>query len=174
MARRSKLKSALEERADAIQFIRTELYDATGLTAEPDFQEIDQPGELLIEVRLPDVGGYPPDEVAKLVTSESRQLGVLSAWTEQAEPGLPRTVPSCVVDVFECEALDLALRAHRDGLPTARWHQPSPMQSPHWLLIVPGIDAGRKAVVGTCRRTGYYYRFSASKARSLVLTPALA
>lgn len=148
MARHGKLKVAVEDRADALQLVRAELYAATGLTAEPDFQEIDQFGELLVEVRLPDVGGYPPHEVARMVTSESGHLDVLSAWTERADPGLPRTVPCRVFDVFECEAPDLALRAHRDGLPTARWHHPSPTQSPHWLLVVPGIDADRKAVVG--------------------------
>lgn len=173
MAQNGKLKVAVEDRADALHLVRAELYAATGLTAEPDFQEIDHPGELLVEVRLQDAGGYTPTQIAKMVASESQDLHVLSAWTEPADPVLSRRVQCRVIDLLECEVPDLALRAHRDGLPTARWHGSSPTQTPHWLLAVPGIDADRKGVVGICRRTGYYYRFSASEARSLVLTPAI-
>lgn len=168
MAQNGKLKIALEDRIDALQLVREEMYEVTGITAEPEFQEIDRPGELLIEVRLRDAEEYSPTEVAKMVSSEAQHFQVLSAWTEPSKPVLRRAVQCQVVDLFDCDVPDLALRAHRDGLPTARWCHPSPAQTPHWLLAVPGINADRKAVVGICRRAGHYYRFAASEATSLV------
>jgi len=185
MAQDARLRVALEDRADALQLVRRELYDATGLTPEPDFQEIERPGELLIEVRLHDADGYTPAEVARMVTVGSPHLDVLSAWTEPVEPveaveaveavkavePAPRQpLPSRVIDLLQCEIPDLALRAHRDSLPTARWHHPSFTNTSHWLLAVPGMDSNGQAVVGICTRTGYYYRFSASEASSLALS----
>ncbi len=167
MVQQGKLRLAVEDHTDALQLVRAEVYAATGLVPEPDFQEIDRPGELLVEVRLADDGGYKPTEVAKMVAAESAHLDVLSAWTEPLAV-IPRRPLQCqVIDLLQCEVPDLAFRAHHDGLPTARWHHPSRMQSPHWLLAIPSIDADRKAVVRICRRTGYYYRFSASEANSL-------
>lgn len=174
MAHHGWLKVALEDQAGALQRVTDLLHDVTGLTAQPEFQEIDHPGQLLVEVRLPDAGGYTPPELAQRIRRRTRELHVLSAWNEPPGPLPSRTRPCQVVDVPEDRAGDLAVRAHRDGLPTARWHRSSPTQVSHWLLAVPGTDSDRRTVVGIWRRPGYYYRFSAAEATSLILTPTAA
>ncbi len=174
MAQQGMLRVALEDTSDALQLVRTEVYRATGLTPEADLQEIEPRGELVIQVHLGDADGHTPAEVAKMVTARARHLDVLSAWTEPVEPVRKRPVRCQVIDLLQSDIPDLALRAHRDGVPTARWHHPTPTQTPHWLLAVPGMDADRRAVVGICRRAGYYYRFSSSDARGVVTAPASA
>ncbi len=174
MAQPGKLRVAVKDGAEALDLVRAEVQHATGLISEPYFQEIERPGQLLVEIRLSDAGGRTPTEVAKMVATGSRRLDVLSAWSEPVQPVPVRPVQHHITDLLQCEDPDLALRAHHDGLPTARWHFQSRTKSPHWLLAVPVIDAERKPVVGICRRSGYYYRFSASEASSLVSPPARA
>lgn len=173
MGQRGKIRVALDDCFDAIQLVRAAVCDATGLSFEVDFQEIERRGELVVELGLDDTGGYTPTELVKMVASGARHLEVLSAWTEPVVPVEDQPIRCLVVDLLQCEIPDLALRAHRDGVATARWHPASPTQVPHWLLAVPGIDADRRAIVGIRRRTGYYYRFSASEASRFDLQPAL-
>ncbi len=52
MALQGRLRVAVEDRADALELVRAEVYAATGLIPEPDFQEIERPQEL--------AGGGPP------------------------------------------------------------------------------------------------------------------
>ena len=178
MPQEGRLRVALADTADALDLVTAEVHEATGLRVQTDFQEIELRGELVVEVRLADVGDYTPSDLAEMVSQGASHLEVLSTWTETAPRG-GRRPQRCqkVLDLLDCEVPDLALRAHRDGVPTARWHHPSPTQRPHWLLAVPGIDAERRAVIGISRRSGYQYRFSASEAGhladSLTEMPAL-
>lgn len=171
MAQVDRLRVALDDSPDALQLVTAEVHEATGLSAEVDFQEIDSPGELVVEVRL-QTGGYTTSEITKMVKNGAAHLETLSAWSEPTERTAHQALRCQTFDLLQCEIPDLALRAHRDGVPTSRWHRASGTQTAHWLLAVPGIDKDRHAVVGVNRRNGYYYRFSASEARNTVLDPA--
>lgn len=165
MEQAGRLRVALADTPDALNLVAAEVQDATGLMAQADFQEIELRGELVVELRIGDPGGCAPSDLATLVAEGAPHLDVLSTWSEPAGAAVRRP-QRChqVLDLLHCEVPDLAVRAQRDGVPTARWHHPSSTQTPHWLLAVPGVDAEKRAVVGVSRRAGYLYRFSAYEA----------
>lgn len=170
MAQQGKLRVVLDDRVDALDVMKAEVYGASGFAPAVDFQEIERPGELVVEIRLADAGSYLPSDLLVMVGAGTTHLEVLSAWREETGASGRRPTECHVIDLMHCEIPDLALRAHRDGVPTACWYQASSTSSSHWLLAVPGFDADRKAVVGISRRTGYYHRFTASEAGSLAVT----
>lgn len=160
----NKIRIATPDTDDALGNVRVEVERATGFAAELEFQEIDCT-DLVVELRLADADAVQPGLVARAVERSTRDLEVLSAWTEvplhrDPTPRLRQTL----VSASDGPMPAFAQRALRDELPTAQWlsidGDPAEVGQSQWHLAVPMIRSDGQAVVGLRHRRGYSLRFN--------------
>jgi hypothetical protein len=160
----NKIRIATPDTDDALGNVRVEVERATGFAAELEFQEIDCT-DLVVELRLADADAVQPGLVARAVERSTRDLEVLSAWTEvplhrDPTPRLRQTL----VSASDGPMPAFAQRALRDELPTAQWlpidGDPTEVGQCQWHLAVPMIRSDGQTVVGLRRRRGYSLRFN--------------
>jgi hypothetical protein len=172
MTSASKVRVAIPDASFALEVATARVRAATGLRAEPEFQEIDR-GDLIVELRLPEVGECPPRQLADLVERSSPDLEVLSAWREPVAHVKPRpSLAGRVMSVDDTALPEVARRAFDDYLPTATWRPVADGDVAHWQLAVPVVVSGCHVLAIVLRRNGYSFRFSALEAH--VLGAALA
>jgi hypothetical protein len=153
----NKMRVSTADSADAVDLACSAVEWATGVAAEPVFQEIDRDC-VVIELRLDSVSApsIGPASLASSVEREAPSIEVLSAWCEQSTNFSPYPRPSEAVVVDIPELMPTAVqRALSDGVPTSRWDA----SDSSWLLAVPARGLLAFAVVGLARRRGYPHRF---------------
>jgi hypothetical protein len=165
------LRVAIPDAADALETVKVEIEGVTGFAVQPVFQEIEG-SDLLVELRLVDSNAANPGRIARSVERSARRLDVLSTWKEAPRghgPGLASS--ECVFDAGAASMPDVARRAVRDGLATAKWvsapGNEAKGDSPHWMLAVPLIRRSAPSLVGVRRRRGYSYRFGTHDAAAM-------
>jgi hypothetical protein len=167
MTSASKVRVALPDASFALEVATARISAATGLRAEPEFQEIDR-GDLIVELRLPEVGDCPVRQLADLVERSAPDLEVLSTWREPVARVRPRpSLAGRVMSVDDTALPEVARRAFDAYLPTATWRPLVNGDVAHWQLAVPVVVAGSDAVAIVLRRNGYSFRFSALEASLL-------
>jgi hypothetical protein len=167
MTSASKVRVAIPDASFALEVATARVRAATGLRAEPEFQEIDR-GDLIVELRLPEVGEWPPRRVADLVERSAPDLEVLSTWREPVSRLKPRpSLDGRIMSVHDAALPEVARRAFDDYLPTATWRPIADGDIAHWQLAVPVVVGGCHAVAILLRRNGYSFRFSALEANVL-------
>jgi hypothetical protein len=167
MTSASKVRVAIPDTSFALEVATARVSDATGLRAEPEFQEIDR-GDLIVELRLPEAGEYPARQLADLVERSAPDLEVLSTWREPVARIKPRpSLAGRVLSVDDTALPEVARRALDDYLPTATWRPRADGDVAHWQLAVPVVVAGSDTVAIVHRRNGYSFRFSALEANLL-------
>jgi hypothetical protein len=169
----SKLRVAVPDGANALRVVTTEIEEATGIALEPELQEVDG-DDLVVELRLADSSICDPKLVVRAVERLSDDLEVLSTWQEASPPRDPAPVTSQSVFAGPDVAMpEVALRAFRDGLPTAQWpgtfRVPVGEATACWQLAVPMRRSNGQVVVGVQRRSGYSHRFGVGEAKALRL-----
>ena len=169
----SKLRVALPDGENALQVVTSEIEEATGIGFEPELQEVDR-GDLVVELRH--TGSSPIDArlVGRAVERLAGDLEVLSTWQESAPPRTP--VPATTQAVFAGTGApmpEVAQRALRDDLPTAKWPGALrvPVGEPNacWQLAVPMHRRDGRVLVGVMQRSGYSRRFGVHEAAALRL-----
>jgi hypothetical protein len=130
--------------------------------------------EVVVELCLADSSMCDSKLVVRAVERLSDDLEVLSAWQEAPPPRDPAPVTSQSVFAGTDVAMpQVAQRAFRDDLPTARWpgtHSvPAGEPTACWQLAVPMRRSNGEVLVGVLQRSGYSRRFGVREARALRL-----
>ena len=163
MTTTSRLRVAISDTAEALKIVKLEVEGATGYPVRPEFQESEFE-ELVVELRLGATGVAEPNLIARAIERTTPDIDVLGVWNESPHSHEPVPKPSKLVFGVADEALpDVARRAVRDELPTARWHPSlattSSSDTPHWELAVPVLHTDGESVA-VIRRKGYSHRFT--------------
>ncbi len=167
----SKLRIALRDNPDDIEFVRTKVEADTGMVLEPEFQEIDTT-QLIVELRVAGAG-HRRDRLAEAVGDSVPEVDVLSTWHELPSPDAPgRPAFDAVVVVPTADAPEAVHRSLCSGIPTAMWCAPGAgddrsAAGSGWLLSVPLDHGGISPVTALARRRGYSIRFSAHDAAAV-------
>jgi hypothetical protein len=169
----SKLRVAVPDGANALRVVTAEIEEATGIAFEPELQEVDG-GDLVVELRLADSSIGDSKLVVRAVERLSDDLEVLSTWQEAPPPRDPAPVMSPSVFAGTDVAMpEVAQRAFRDDLPTAKWPGTFrvPVGEPKacWQLAVPMRRSNGQVLVGVLQRSGYSHRFGVHEAKALRL-----
>ncbi len=165
----SKLRIALRDNPEDIEFVRTKVEADTGMVLEPEFQEIDTT-QLIVELRVAGAGGHGRDHLAEAVGGSVPEVDVLSTWHELPSTNGPgRPAFDAVVVVPTADAPEAVHRSLCSGIPTAMWCASRPGDDrtglgSGWLLSVPLDHGGISPVTALARRRGYSIRFSAHDA----------
>ena len=167
MAHTGKLRVAVPDGLQALQVVTTGIEEATGVCIEPELQEIDR-GDLVVELRLTDAAVADARLFANTVEHLSEELVVLSSWQEVAAPALATPMASQHVYVgTEAAMPDVARRALRDDLPTAKWPSGAGELKGFWQVAVPFRRKDGEVLVGVQQRRGYSRRFGAQEVKAL-------
>ena len=167
-----RLRVSLTDTSSGIGLITDCIHRATGIAAQPEFQELDR-RDLLVELSLPAGPQSAVSGLARIVQRNSARFEVLSAWREAGPlPGIPVVSFEPGRRLQICRAVDRDLprsasRALEDGLPTACWRPGTAERAPHWELAVPRVGSEDRPVALVARRSGYSYRFSSFDAEAL-------
>jgi hypothetical protein len=135
MTSSSMLRVAISDTAEALEIVKLEVEEATGY------------------------------QIARAIERTSRGIDVLGVWNAKQPDHEPVPIPSQLVfGATDHSMPDVAKRAVRDQLATARWH-PSTNTTPggdipHWQLAVPVLQADGEEVVAVHRRNGYSLRYT--------------
>lgn len=169
MTTTGKLRVAVTDGSQALQFVTSGIEDATGVAIEPEFQEIDR-GDLVVELRLPSANVADAKLVAHALDYLSDDLVVLSSWQEEPRPASASPLISHSVFVGAGTPMpDVARRALRDDLPTAKWPTRVGELKGYWQVAVPFHRSDGEVLVGFQRRRGYSRRFGAHEVKALRL-----
>jgi len=167
-----KLRVATPDTDDALQRVQDGFEEATGLSVEPEFQEIEH-GALIIEMVIDDSPNFEfvapnPTLVTRAVERSDVDMDVLSTWIEDGadSPGTPLPLEG-IVRPFGPDAPEVAERAARDRIATAIWHRSGSSRPGRWQLAVPFSRADRSTYIAISERTGYQRRFGAHEVTGL-------
>ena len=164
-----KLRVAIPDGNQALEVMTTGIEEATGHFIEPELQEIDR-GDLVVELRLANADDADARQLTNTIDHLSHDLVVLSSWNEVAVPTPSTPMPSQSIFVGAETAMpEVARRALRDNLPTARWPSGSGELKGFWEVAVPFHRHDGEVVVGFQQRRGYSRRFGAHEIQALRL-----
>jgi hypothetical protein len=167
MASTIKLRVSLADTSSAIDLVMDRIQHATGLAAQPDYQELDR-RELIVELSLPYAQVRQPSGLARIVERHSSDFELLSTWREAGSgTDLHRCSPTEMCKESDRVLPRSARRAVADQLPTARWQASRDGQPSHWELAVPVVGRHDGVIAAVARRSGYSHRFSALDAQAL-------
>jgi len=163
MTTTSRLRVAISDTTDALDIVRVEVEGATGYPVRPEFQESEF-DELVVELRLDAPRSAEPNLIARAI-ERTTPIDVLGVWNENPRSYEPAPIASQLVFASTDTAMpDVAKRAVRDELATARWQPPantgSGSAAPHWQLAVPVLQTDGEEIVAVQRRNGYSLRFT--------------
>ncbi len=171
-----KLRVAIPDSADALRLVQDGFEEITGLSVQPEFQEVDH-GELIVEVLVDDPPLIPAVSpsvalVSRAVERSEFDMSVLSSWVEERPDFLRSGLPvSAVADPFREAGHGAVDRAARDELATSVWC-PHPAGGGQraagvWQLAVPFRRLDHSTCIASSERAGYPYRFSSHDALGL-------
>jgi len=161
-----RLRVAVTDSSSAIGMVTTCIHRATGMVAQPEYQELDR-HDLILELSVQSVDSAHPSGLARIVERHSDGFELLSSWRELedgTEIGRRQPNEVCRADI---QLPHCAARAVRDHLPTSQWLAGLDGHPPHWELAVPCPEHDDRIIAAITRRNGYSQRFSALDARAL-------